>query len=50
MDPAVRILLQVGIEDALEADEVFRTLMGEDVLPRKQFIEKNAKYAKNIDA
>jgi len=49
MDPANRILKQVTIENAAEADYVFSMLMGEDVEPRREFIEKNASYA-NIDA
>jgi DNA gyrase subunit B len=49
MDPEVRTLIQVTIEDAIEADNVFDLLMGEDVGPRRKFIEDNAKYVKNID-
>lgn len=49
MDPAKRTLLQVGIENAAEADRTFSILMGEDVEPRKNFIEKNAKYVRNLD-
>ena len=49
MDPANRILKQVCISDAAEADRIFSMLMGEDVAPRRQFIESNATYA-NIDA
>lgn len=49
MDPEKRILLKVGIEDAAIADKAFSLLMGEDVMPRKEFIEKNAKNVKNID-
>ena len=48
MDPENRILKQVQIEDAAEADRIFSMLMGEDVEPRRQFIEENATYA-NID-
>ncbi|MBP1526316.1 MAG: DNA topoisomerase (ATP-hydrolyzing) subunit B [Spiroplasma ixodetis] len=50
MDPQHRILLQVSIDDASEADETFSILMGKDVFPRKEFIQENAKYVKNIDA
>lgn len=49
MDPSSRILRQVTIEDAAEADRIFSMLMGEDVPPRRAFIEENAKYAK-VDA
>ena len=46
MNPANRVIVQIKIEDAERADEAFSILMGEQVEPRKQFIEKNAKYAK----
>ena len=49
MNPETRLLKQVNIENAAEADEIFSMLMGDDVEPRRQFIEENATYA-NIDA
>ena len=49
MNPENRILRQVTIENAAEADHIFSMLMGDDVIPRREFIEQNAKYA-NIDA
>ena len=49
MDPENRILKKVTLTDAVEADRIFSMLMGEDVGPRRQFIEEHATYA-NIDA
>ncbi len=49
MDPKVRILLQVKIEDAVQADEIFSVLMGDEVEPRREFIETNALNVKNLD-
>lgn len=49
MDPARRILLRVELEDAVMAEEIFTILMGDKVEPRREFIEKNAKYVRNLD-
>ena len=49
MDPEHRTLSKVTIEDAIDADETFRLLMGEDVEPRRDFIQANAKYVTNLD-
>ena len=49
MDPERRTLRRITLDDAVKADEVFTVLMGEKVEPRKEFIEKNAKYAVNLD-
>ncbi|MCD6170666.1 MAG: DNA topoisomerase (ATP-hydrolyzing) subunit B [Candidatus Latescibacteria bacterium] len=49
MNPETRILLKVTLEDAVEAEKVFSTLMGDQVEPRRKFIEENAKYVQNLD-
>ncbi len=49
MDPSSRTILQVTMESAAEADSIFSRLMGDDVEPRRQFIEKNARYVRNLD-
>ena len=49
MDPERRILIKVKLEDAMKADETFTILMGDEIEPRRKFIEENAKYVKNLD-
>ncbi len=49
MNPATRTILQVTIEDAVKADEIFSTLMGDEVVPRRRFIESHAKQVRNLD-
>ena len=49
MNPETRILVKVTMDDAISADETFTLLMGDEVNPRREFIEKNAKYVKNLD-
>ena len=49
MDPERRTIIKVEMEDAVKADEIFTILMGDKVAPRKEFIEKNAKFVENLD-
>lgn len=49
MNPENRILLQVNIENMIEANNIFNDLMGDNVEPRKKFIKNNAKYVKHLD-
>ncbi len=49
MNPETRILVKVTMEDAIKADEIFSLLMGDEVEPRREFIQANAKYVKNLD-
>jgi DNA gyrase subunit B len=49
MDPARRMLVRVEVEDAARADAIFSTLMGDQVVPRREFIEQNAKDVRFLD-
>ncbi|WP_456409136.1 DNA topoisomerase (ATP-hydrolyzing) subunit B [Caldithrix abyssi] len=49
MNPETRTILQVSIDNAMEADQIFTILMGEEVAPRKKFIEENAQFVRNLD-
>ena len=49
MNPETRTILQVNLENAADANRLFEVLMGDDVEPRRLFIEKNAKYVRNLD-
>ena len=48
-DKLTRIMVKVTMDDAIKADEIFTLLMGDEVEPRREFIQKNAKYVKNLD-
>ena len=49
MDPERRVMLQVHLEDAMKADEIFSVLMGDEVEPRREFIENNSKLVVDLD-
>jgi DNA gyrase subunit B len=49
MDPTTRTILKVEMEDAFEANQIFETLMGDEVEPRRKFIENHAHFVKNLD-
>ena len=49
MNPRTRTLRRIELEDAVAADRIFNILMGEDVEPRREYIEQNARYAVNLD-
>ena len=49
MDPEKRILIKVTMDDAMKADAIFTLLMGDEIEPRRKFIEDNAKYVRNLD-
>ena len=49
MDPETRSLRRITLNDAIQADQIFTVLMGEDVEPRREWIERNAKYVVNLD-
>ena len=49
MDPETRTIVKITLDDAVKADETFSILMGDKVNPRREFIEKNARFAANLD-